>query len=594
MSAEPRDRGEGTDADAVIAPASRSGVSVRSPARSGRSSTGTGRPPSARSSPGSATWRRRSVTRRSCGHRRRWRRCPEGDPGREGDRRRDRSGLGERRRLLAGSDVGTETRGEARRRGRRSHSPRATALDAPAADGLRLLDSPVVLLQQAERRPAGARISPIALPDPTKRVATAPRHRPRRRGEGATDRRGRRGAPEVLGEHQDAVVAIVWLSEHASRATTRAMSFTAGGSPRSSPRGKSASGGGELAAPGEDPQPSGSRRGPPPRGSSLPSTGARRPSRFTGRATTTGRCPKEAARGESFEEADPPGRYGRGTGLRGAGSASSFRPPRYRDASGSLIVRYWSMEVEDGTALRPSLEVDDARRALPQESANGPLRRARTDVSTPSSRGTRPPISSGTRGPATGRPGEATTTGGKTADEGRPPAGACARGPVRGGACGSDPLEPRDPLRPDGRAARGRRAGSVFECSVTSSGGWRRSPGSCPCCRGLEAVAVGAQRPRGPDPGGCPDARGRRLSGSVPSAREEGRHVDTRTRGGLFVRAGCIAGHRPCATDRYARAMDARTFWTARSVTSGWPSTGCRRRSRPSRTTSGSGWTWST
>jgi 8-oxo-(d)GTP phosphatase len=35
---------------------------------------------------------------------------------------------------------------------------------------------------------------------------------------------------------------------------------------------------------------------------------------------------------------------------------------RYRDASGSpKVVRYWSMDLEDGSDLRPSLEVDDAR-----------------------------------------------------------------------------------------------------------------------------------------------------------------------------------------------------------------------------------------
>src|SRR4029453_14605913 len=35
---------------------------------------------------------------------------------------------------------------------------------------------------------------------------------------------------------------------------------------------------------------------------------------------------------------------------------------RYRDASGSpKLVRYWSMRVEDGSELRPTREVDEAR-----------------------------------------------------------------------------------------------------------------------------------------------------------------------------------------------------------------------------------------
>ena len=64
--------------------------------------------------------------------------------------------------------------------------------------------------------------------------------------------------------------------------------------------------------------------------------------------------------GESFEEAALR-EVREETGLR-CRIGVELPTARYRDASGSpKVVRYWSMEVEDGTALRPSLEVDDAR-----------------------------------------------------------------------------------------------------------------------------------------------------------------------------------------------------------------------------------------
>jgi 8-oxo-dGTP diphosphatase len=64
--------------------------------------------------------------------------------------------------------------------------------------------------------------------------------------------------------------------------------------------------------------------------------------------------------GESFEEAALR-EVREETGLR-CRIGVELPTSRYRDASGSpKVVRYWSMDVEDGWELRPTLEVDEAR-----------------------------------------------------------------------------------------------------------------------------------------------------------------------------------------------------------------------------------------
>jgi phosphohistidine phosphatase SixA/8-oxo-dGTP pyrophosphatase MutT (NUDIX family) len=64
--------------------------------------------------------------------------------------------------------------------------------------------------------------------------------------------------------------------------------------------------------------------------------------------------------GESFEEAALR-EVEEETGLR-CRIGDELPSARYRDASGSpKVVRYWSMDVEDGWDLRPTMEVDEAR-----------------------------------------------------------------------------------------------------------------------------------------------------------------------------------------------------------------------------------------
>lgn len=140
--------------------------------------------------------------------------------------------LGERRRLLAGlrTDRYRELAARLVAAGDDPH-PRGDALDAPAADGLRLLDRPWKRLRaQADRvGPDASDPSLHRLRILTKRVrygaealAPAVGKKARRTAEAAE------ALQEVLGEHQDAVVAIAWLSEHALASDDPAMSFTAG------------------------------------------------------------------------------------------------------------------------------------------------------------------------------------------------------------------------------------------------------------------------------------------------------------------------------------------------------------------------------
>ena len=140
--------------------------------------------------------------------------------------------LEERRRLLAG--LRTDRYRELAARLVASGDdprPRGDALDASAAEGVGLLKRPWKRLRrQAERvGPDASDPSLHRLRILAKRVrygaealAPAVGKKARRTAEAAE------GLQEVLGEHQDAVVAIAWLSEHALATDDPAVAFTAG------------------------------------------------------------------------------------------------------------------------------------------------------------------------------------------------------------------------------------------------------------------------------------------------------------------------------------------------------------------------------
>jgi CHAD domain-containing protein len=109
--------------------------------------------------------------------------------------------------------------------------PRGDELEAPAAEGIRLLKRPWKRLRaQADRvGPDASDPSLHRLRILTKRLrygaealAPAVGKHARRTAEAAE------ALQEVLGEHQDAVVAIAWLSDHALAADDPAVAFTAG------------------------------------------------------------------------------------------------------------------------------------------------------------------------------------------------------------------------------------------------------------------------------------------------------------------------------------------------------------------------------
>jgi CHAD domain-containing protein len=140
--------------------------------------------------------------------------------------------LEERRRLLAG--LRTDRYRELAARlvaASDDPRPRGDALDAPAADGVGLLKRPWKRLRkQADRVGPDAsdpslhrlRILAKRLRYGAEALAPALGKKGRRTAEAAED------LQEVLGEHQDAVVAIAWLSEHALATDDPAVAFTAG------------------------------------------------------------------------------------------------------------------------------------------------------------------------------------------------------------------------------------------------------------------------------------------------------------------------------------------------------------------------------
>ena len=135
------------------------------------------------------------------------------------------------RRRLRGAPVGPlpGARGEARRRGRRASPARRRARRA-RLDGARLLRRPWKA-PDAGRSRRTRRERPLAPPSPD--PGEAARYgaeamvpalgKPARSTAAAAE-----ALQEVLGEHQDAVVAIAWLSAHALATDDPALAFTAG------------------------------------------------------------------------------------------------------------------------------------------------------------------------------------------------------------------------------------------------------------------------------------------------------------------------------------------------------------------------------
>ena len=289
--------------------------------RSAPSSIGAGYASSETSSRGSATSRRRSATRRCCwlGSTGSWPRCPAASPvpgrrswtswrrpGSTSDGACEGLRSARFRELVARLDAAGD---EPPRATTRSTRPPRTAPVCCAGPG-----------SGSGRRPIASdptRATPRSTVSGSWRSGSAMGRRrwsPRWEA-GALHGRGRRGAAGVLGEHQDAVVAIAWLSAHALATDDPAVAFTAGrlAEHESSRRERPAPRGRDLAAPGASPPPTGMSVEVRAAGgsSAAGSRGASKPSSSIGPATTTGRSPRGSCSTESRSRKLPSGRCGR-------------------------------------------------------------------------------------------------------------------------------------------------------------------------------------------------------------------------------------------------------------------------------------------